>query len=46
MVQSFYQIGGSLSGDTVLYVTRQSDQELYKALLAGAFCMEISKANG
>jgi hypothetical protein len=38
MVQSFYQVGGSLSGDTALYVSRQADQELYKALLAGEFC--------
>jgi len=38
MVQSCYQVGGSLSGDTALYVSRQADQELYKALLAGEFC--------
>lgn len=38
MVQSFYQVGGSLVGNTPLYVIRQADQELYTALLAGEFC--------
>ena len=38
MVQSFYQVGGSLAPDTAIYVTRKADQELYEALQSGEFC--------
>jgi WD40 repeat protein len=38
MVESLYQVGGSLAGSTAVYVTRQADQQLYKSLLAGEFC--------
>jgi hypothetical protein len=38
MIESLYQVGGSLAGNTALYVTRQADRELYNTLLAGEFC--------
>ncbi len=38
MIESPYQVGGSLAGNAALYVTRQADQELYNTLLAGEFC--------
>lgn len=38
MNQPIYQVGGSLSSQNSIYVTRQADQDLYDALLAGEFC--------
>jgi ABC-type branched-subunit amino acid transport system substrate-binding protein len=33
-----YQVGGSLHEDSLSYVTRQADRELYRKLIAGHFC--------
>jgi len=38
MIESLYQVGGSLAGSTAVYVTRQADQQLYQSLQAGEFC--------
>jgi hypothetical protein len=38
MVEPMYQVGGSVSSQGSIYVTRQADQDLYDALLAGEFC--------
>lgn len=34
----YYQVGGSLHHDAPSYIVRQSDRELYDALISGEFC--------
>ncbi|GLS82435.1 AAA-like domain-containing protein [Paraferrimonas haliotis] len=38
LASSSYQVGGSISSSTSIYVERQADQELTQALLEGKFC--------
>lgn len=38
LLNSRYQVGGSLPPDASCYVERKADEELYRALLAGEFC--------
>lgn len=38
MIEPIYQVGGSVTAQSSIYVTRQADQDLYDALLAGEFC--------
>ena len=42
MIQSPYQVGGSLSTDAPSYVKRQADDELYHALKRGEFCYVLN----
>src|SRR5437870_2199989 len=39
---SFYVTGGTLRHDTVSYVERRADQELYEGLKAGEFCYVLT----
>ncbi len=41
-ISSFYKVGGALTQDVSSYVTRASDDELYKALKAGEFCYVLN----
>ncbi|MGG6269376.1 AAA-like domain-containing protein [Leptolyngbya sp. AN03gr2] len=38
LLNSRYQVGGSLPPDATSYVERKADEDLYRALLAGEFC--------
>ncbi|MGB3535453.1 MAG: AAA-like domain-containing protein [Microcoleaceae cyanobacterium] len=42
MIQSPYQVGGSLSTDAPTYVKRQADDDLYNALRRGEFCYVLN----
>ncbi|MGB3404646.1 MAG: AAA-like domain-containing protein [Microcoleaceae cyanobacterium] len=42
MIQSPYQVGGSLSTDAPTYVKRQADDEFYHALKRGEFCYVLN----
>jgi WD40 repeat protein len=42
MIQSPYQVGGSLSTDAPSYIKRQADYELYEALKRGEFCYVLN----
>jgi WD40 repeat protein len=42
MIQSPYQVGGSLSTDAPSYIKRQADDELYHALKRGEFCYVLN----
>ena len=38
----FFQVGGTLPGESLAYVTRDVDQELYAGLKAGQFCYVLN----
>ena len=42
MIQSPYQVGGSLTTDHPTYIERQADRDLYQALKQGEFCYVLN----